>query len=1032
MAQFKDSDGNLYDIPDFAMESTLQKVAAALGANADDISKVLNKNQKQQNKADQEANKDRDTQTRALQDLVKTANKTTVFEGSYFNEGLKKGGKLLKSFTLGALGLAASGVTALAFSAKSLGEELKKTQMVGVGLDTVEQSALGLITSFNALGFSTQEATQFLGDYSQVIQTGGRTSFARVNQAFMDATRSGTAFGITLQEAASVLGEDLKFRQQLGILQGYNESQQAKRSAALFQQQIEATAILGKSIDDIRDAANATLENNASVALRIQAVAAQLGNEAGAEFTSEIQKAMGDLAAIGLRDRVASTIANEALSVVAFASDEGKALYGALTVFDGVAKQAGYAGKSIRESIVEINQLSKTDPAAAAEALNKLDEQFMEAAKSLSTPEFNQLQVQLAATGVAGEELALSLGQMRQAAENQAKNPTIARLAESAATFDNAVSMFTGGLNSALNNITGAIAQPIAAITDAFTKEGVVRNEMGAIMKNENEAHKYTAEQVKQLGLDSSKVGEEITDLAHLTKEQREETQKVNSIFSVFRDVMVRINRAFEKAFSDGTTGINRLSNTIRNKLTPIIKTMGDKIEKFILNIKPEDIENAIDTVVDGIYYFGETLKAIGRGIKKVFDFFKVTEEVPVLDAEGNPTGETKEQINMGKTLTNMFIGALVAAVAVKAVVGAFSGLFAKGIEKGAGLLGDGARKLLGLGDKKGGGKNAGGSMAKTGAGAFAGAAGIAAFGAAAAGAGVFVGQFANAVEKLGEMRWQDLAQGMAAAGGSIALFAGGLAILGPKLEKGALGIAAFALAAASIGVAAGGIAMAIEAVAKLKTANAEAEATKLQASADVTQQLADIPQDRIIGVANAVNTLSGALMNMSESVGDSGSWWNPFDSGDGADIDKQQAQIGIFTQFAQLDGNAISAAADGLTNIQEAYAKIMELDADKLTAIAEAMREVGDANKGPGLFSIAKNAIADKMGFGDSATDSPSPASRAGVATAGDGTPVGGMLEASVDAKYIVAKLSEKLSTLDTSVKSGTKKTKQAISNME
>ena len=71
--------------------------------------------------------------------------------------------------------------------------------------------------------------------------------------------------------------------------------------------------------------------------------------------------------------------------------------------------------------------------------------------------------------------------------------------------------MFTGGLNSALNNVVGAIAQPIAAITDAFTKEGVVRNEMGVILNKEGNAIKYTAEQVKQLGLDSSKVGEEIT-----------------------------------------------------------------------------------------------------------------------------------------------------------------------------------------------------------------------------------------------------------------------------------------------------------------------------------------------------------------------------------------------------------------------------------------------------------------------------------------------------------------------------------------
>ena len=102
------------------------------------------------------------------------------------------------------------------------------------------------------------------------------------------------------------------------------------------------------------------------MALRIQAIAATLGDDAAAAFTSEIQGALGDMAALGVDQGIIDSIANEALDAVAFASDSGQALFAAMTALDGAT--GGMNG--LTSAIQRINVLSKTDPAAAAAALS--------------------------------------------------------------------------------------------------------------------------------------------------------------------------------------------------------------------------------------------------------------------------------------------------------------------------------------------------------------------------------------------------------------------------------------------------------------------------------------------------------------------------------------------------------------------------------------------------------------------------------------------------------------------------------------
>ena len=403
---------------------------------------------------------------------------------------------------------------------------------------------------------------------------------------------------------------------------------------------------------------------------------------------------------------------------------------------------------------------------------------------------------------------------------------------------------------------------------------------------------------------------------------------------------------------------------------------------------------------------------------------------------EGPGNERMVETFDLTETMIKVFSAALIYAAAKKAVVGAISGLFSTGMQSIGTAIGN---KMPGFGGggAAGGKLPSGGAAAKTGAGFGAGAVGIAAFGVAAAGAGAAIAAFAYSVKTLGEMSWGDLAKGIAMTAIPIAALAAAVLFAGPAL--GAFGVAAapavpillaIAAAIASVGVAAAGIGYAAQAIGSLfpsETEKAEAEAMRIQAAADAAEQLADIPAEQIEGTANAINMLGDALRNMADAVGNEGSWYNPFDNDSGADIDKQMAQVGVFEQFATLDGTAMQSAATGIMNMQDAYAKIAELDADKMLAVAEAMKEINkQTGADPSILDSAVNFFKNKMGFGSEDTEQPSPTPPVDPAvatadgTAGPMTPEG--------AKYIVAELGTKLDKVVVAVDKSKKATTEAI----
>ena len=1022
-------------VPDWATEETQQKLLDALTAitkgdkktqeSIKDLVESAAKGQKQDKENAKEADQDRDKQLNALREISANTENNANVENNVW-KSLKSGAKAAGGFAATVGGAALAGLTTLLTNSMQLGAEFSKLQMVGVGLDTAGMSALNLSTSLTALGMSSAQTMELLNEYSSTVQSMGRQAFINVNKTFADLTGSGSKFGLTLSEAAEVLAEDLELRQQLGILQQIDTNKQAQLSAQLFEQQLQATTILGKSIDDIRGASKQALADNATVALRMKAVTANMSAEEAAEFTTAMQKATGDLAAVGLDQGLINSITEAAMAPVAFMGDSGAALNKALTALDGIA------GSNLKEQIIDANAMLKEGNIDGFKAaMGALDKNIVDVASSLSATEFEQLQVTLLAQGQAGEALAMSLLQADQAAANFGKTQlaSITNLAKASATFSNATNALSSGFDLALNQMSGAISGPMASLAEAFSEEGFVRNENNELVKKNGEAFRAQEDILDKNGKVLVKQGEAIKDVTLLTEEQKKEAEKSNSVFTVFREAMERIRVAFSGLFGtveDGTDSTKNMADMLRDKLGKKITEVSDKIVNWIKKLKPEDIEAFVDSFMSGLETAWTVLEGFGtalsigadiiggfvNGLAAANDFF--------VSMFGSTDEETGEKEGNWATITATLVTGLAGLFAMKklkdvmvngakSMFGKMSGGGANAAQTAAGSTGGGVGKgIAGLG--KGIGKGIGGILGGL-------AKGLGSLGspkvllgvATLAGLGLAMEKtIAPGFKAFTDLDWETMGKaivglgGLGAVAGIIGLFAPtallgaaalgaiGLALqlfpTGTLAEIGEMAGSVFSGIAEVIGTVFNGIGSTVEkvgnAIAQFKTAGAEAEAITLDAQASAMERLSAIPTENLLATSDAVNKLAASMSAFGDAVGDDGFMGI---GADGADVDKQNEQIGVFAKFAGLDSVAIMNASDALGAMSESYAKFASLDASQLTKVSEAMLKINDAAS-PDLMDTARetitsgfNTIRDKLGFGSNdAPQSPAPNSEA------------------------------------------------------
>ena len=442
-------------LPDWALEETSKKLLNAINKDVgynkeskESLAKLVghitdaNKNEKKNQK---EADSDRDKAQKTLDDINKNGKKKNK-NGSVLESASDQLGTVMKfaaSATGTAIGSIVGGFASLISTSYTLGNVLGNLSVVGVGFDTVANQTINTIAGLNALGITSKEAAGLMAEYSGVIQTVGKPEFLKLTQEFARITGFGSDLGMTMKEAATVVAEELESRQNLGILGELDAFKTAKRTKALYKEQLLQTQILGKSINDIRNAGDKTLADQATVKLAFIRATHTMGDDAAEAFRVATATNMSKLSAIGVSQEVIDQMGMAMFDVNAFQSQGAQAMREALLA-TGTS-----AGLEIEQSLVNINKLVKQgNGEEAAKAQAALQKKFINLGAEMAADggkgavRFQSMLATLGQSNPMVEMIATMQPDLLRAAKNLVPDgiaDDLSQMVKSSQAFDNAI-----------------------------------------------------------------------------------------------------------------------------------------------------------------------------------------------------------------------------------------------------------------------------------------------------------------------------------------------------------------------------------------------------------------------------------------------------------------------------------------------------------------------------------------------------------------------------------------------------------------
>ena len=651
-------------IPEYALESTQAEIMKLLSAQVKADEKSLAKYKELVDLAQKtsESNQDQeqlqDEQIKLLHGIREDSKKgkNNLGKGlNYLADGAIKAGTMLAGSALTAFGFAAK-------SAYNLGNTMAELGNVGIGLGGMEGAAIASMASLQRLGLSATEAATLMRDSSSIMAVMGQSAFVNMNSELAKITGSGAKFGMTMNQLAEVAREDLEIRQKLGLLDNLNASQAAKRSQEIYGQQLKATKLLGKSMEDIRGASANTL-SSATMAVRVLSMGPN-----GEKFVQALQTGLGGLASIGLEDSIIDAIGNSIGSTIAFDGEEGQQLFNTLSVLDKKM------GSGLTSSIQKMNELAKTDPEKVGPELEKFKKKMMDTAASMSPEDFAEYAafLQSGELGAMGESLARSMAELRQAHDRYNKVygegadkaiEQFGNLAQGAKTFDNSMGQLRGAFGGMFTDLTGALGPAVGGLAAAFQDSADLQIEDGKVVKG-------------QMGI--------ATAFKH-----------------AMLDVTEIVLELFGGSMKDGAADFSTLTESLREKLVPAILSFG------------QWFKDHKDGIFDTLVGFKNLIVGVTAPFRALFnlltgDFASAGENI------SNAFGSLGGKIGLAVAGFVILNKTLAAASAGKGIVSKVMGLFSKGgggagetvgkagggalggIGKGIGALGKGIGKGIG------------------------------------------------------------------------------------------------------------------------------------------------------------------------------------------------------------------------------------------------------------------------------------------------------------------------------------------------
>lgn len=469
MAEVEGSDGNNYNIPDFALEDTQEKILGIMKKTY----KLSDSEIKNAQKALSNDNRNSKAQIDALNKLGADIKDAVDGKGSFLG-GISDAaaGTVSVLGTLGGVvGSVATGFGVLATSAAALAVELTKgfgdailpLAESGAAFGQLGKELKTTVPELMSFGLSVSEATGAIDGLRANFTILGADAGKQIIGTFMEITNLGSKYGKTQAEAIEFLQEEMATRQMLGFFQERGAAAEAAAAEEMLQTQINASKILGKSVRDLAESI-ATLFNTDNYRASFARLGPDVADIMRKSFTVMDASGVGQEMLDGLAKAMTDPL-------TATGSDAAIEMFSAL---DLIAAQVDPgASDEIRQNIQKFRDATAIGDEVAAEMYQKqIEDQtinLLGGINGLERYQKAQLEAQgeinTALLGVLANQNALRIASGRFRNEEEAE---LAKAAQTSSYFNNIIDLITGSFDTIYLSIKSGLAPGLEAFTNAM------------------------------------------------------------------------------------------------------------------------------------------------------------------------------------------------------------------------------------------------------------------------------------------------------------------------------------------------------------------------------------------------------------------------------------------------------------------------------------------------------------------------------------------------------------------------------------
>jgi hypothetical protein len=567
--EFNGSQGT---IPDFALESTQENILAALQKQYGFSDKDL-KNAKNAISND---NKNSKATIDALNKLGGDITAAIESDGSLTGvissagSGLASLGGYVAAAGVAVVGFAAGIAKATLSLSKGFGDDLKKAGLsdTGAAFGDLGKELNVLVPGLMTFGLSVSEAGNAIQDFRTSMTMVSGSAIKDVIGTFQSITNGGAKYGRTISENIEFLSDEIEYRARLGFIDQANSKRAAQDAKEIMDSQINASKLLGKSVDEIANGVKDLFTGD----IDIMASLATLGPD----VEKELRKTFQTFEGAGLPKEFQAGLAKMITDPIMLGSEEAKNAFNALSVLpDDMGDKVRGDVENLRAAM-DLPEGTEGRQEAIAQANKNLEFSMLEMGNNLnnlSKGEKEALFVQGQSIPFLKDLLASQRG-FAAAYKNFGKetNKELNKSLENSVIFDNQITILTNTFNVLLSSVKSGMAPALQMFTDAL---GDISNENSPIAK-----FRVRLEDI------SGKIIEKFNDIFGLAGDQEENTNFVTGLLGTLGDMVESVADSFLTFFEslmtqDGDTFMAKVGNFVTDMVGSLLAIIGDQIRKI-------------------------------------------------------------------------------------------------------------------------------------------------------------------------------------------------------------------------------------------------------------------------------------------------------------------------------------------------------------------------------------------------------------------------------------------------------------------